>query len=34
MDQELDAAEVSGPHRNMKRAALQLDTTGRIRGEL
>lgn len=25
MDQELNTVEVSGPHRNMKRAALQLD---------
>lgn len=25
MDQELNTAEVSGPRRNMKRAALQLD---------
>lgn len=30
VDQELDAAEVSGPHRNMKRAALQLDTVEQV----
>lgn len=26
MDQELNTVEVSGPHRNMERAAPQLDT--------
>lgn len=26
VDQELNTVEVSGPHRNLKRAALQLDT--------
>lgn len=26
VDQELNTVEVSGPHRNMKRAAVQLDT--------
>lgn len=33
MDQELNTVEVSGPHRNMKRAALQLDAVEQAESE-